>query len=162
MENKGRKSVPVLFTYRMTHDTGFAPNPYRGLCTLVTCKPEIRKTATVGDWIVGIGSTAAKCTAVRDRLIFAMKVSRKLTLRECDAFTSRSLRGKIPDMRSRNPKKRVGDSIFDFSTNPPKPRRSRHYGNEEALRKDLKSKFALLSDHFFYFGDHAISIPRRL
>jgi hypothetical protein len=33
-----------LFTYKMTHDSGFAPNPFYDILTLATCKPGIRKT----------------------------------------------------------------------------------------------------------------------
>lgn len=32
-----------LYAYKMTHDTGFAPNPYFGVCTLACCKPRIRR-----------------------------------------------------------------------------------------------------------------------
>lgn len=32
-----------IFTYIMTDDRGFAPNPYFGLCTLACCKPKIRR-----------------------------------------------------------------------------------------------------------------------
>nr|WP_269667332.1 hypothetical protein [Polaromonas naphthalenivorans] len=28
----------------MTHDSGFAPNPFHGTLTLATCKPGIRRT----------------------------------------------------------------------------------------------------------------------
>lgn len=42
------------FFYILKHDSGFAPNPFYGFCTLATCKPEIRKQAEVGDWIVGL------------------------------------------------------------------------------------------------------------
>jgi hypothetical protein len=162
MDKTVRESEPVLFTYRVTHDTGFAPNPYWGICTLVTCKPRIRTAASVGDWVAGIGSRVAKCRSVRNRLIFAMRVSEKMTLREYDAFTSRNLRGKIPDLQSRNPKKRIGDAIFDFSMRSPKLRPSRHSGNRKALKKDLDGRYALLSDHFFYFGENAISVPHSL
>lgn len=32
-----------IYTYIMTDDYSFAPNPYFGLCTLACCKPKIRK-----------------------------------------------------------------------------------------------------------------------
>lgn len=38
-----------LFSYIVTHDAGFAPNPFWGYCTLACCKPAIRRTANVGD-----------------------------------------------------------------------------------------------------------------
>ena len=41
----------------MTEDSGFAPHVDRRgtYLTLATCKPMIRKTARIGDWIVGVG-----------------------------------------------------------------------------------------------------------
>lgn len=48
-----------LYRYVMTYDTGLAPNPYHGYCTLALCKPQIRRTAQVGDWIMGFGSVSA-------------------------------------------------------------------------------------------------------
>ena len=43
-----------LYSYIITEDTGFSPNPFWGCCTLADCKPEIRRNAKVGDWIVGL------------------------------------------------------------------------------------------------------------
>src|SRR5262245_31415483 len=42
-----------LYSYVVARDYGFAPNPFYGFCTLATCKPDIRRTADIGDWIVG-------------------------------------------------------------------------------------------------------------
>ncbi|GAB5456544.1 MAG: hypothetical protein Hens2KO_27730 [Henriciella sp.] len=44
-----------LYRYVIDHDKGFAPNPFFNLCSLACCKPRIRKSATVGDVIVGFG-----------------------------------------------------------------------------------------------------------
>ena len=44
-----------LYSYVMIYDTGFAPNPFWGYCTLATCKPGIRRPAEQGDWIIGSG-----------------------------------------------------------------------------------------------------------
>jgi hypothetical protein len=53
----GQRLVAMrLFAYKMTHDTGFAPNPFHGACTLATCKPQIRLHKRVGDWIAGFTS----------------------------------------------------------------------------------------------------------
>jgi hypothetical protein len=41
-----------IYRYVLMHDTGMAPNPRGGLVTLGTCKPEIRKRAREGDWVV--------------------------------------------------------------------------------------------------------------
>ncbi|MFH1865797.1 MAG: hypothetical protein ABIK85_07930, partial [Candidatus Eisenbacteria bacterium] len=37
-----------LFSYIVARDYGFAPNPFCGVCTLATCKPKIRESASVG------------------------------------------------------------------------------------------------------------------
>ncbi|MBC6697349.1 Nmad2 family putative nucleotide modification protein [Hymenobacter puniceus] len=46
----------ALYSYVLRFDTGDAPNPYGGVCTLAVCKPAIRRTAQIGDWILGTGS----------------------------------------------------------------------------------------------------------
>lgn len=53
-------------------DSGFAPNPYWGYCTLATCKPLIRRTAKPGDWVIGVGSKAGVGSG---KLVYAMHVS---------------------------------------------------------------------------------------
>jgi hypothetical protein len=42
-----------IYRYVLAYDLGMAPNPRRGLITLATCKPELRKTARIGDWVIG-------------------------------------------------------------------------------------------------------------
>ncbi len=60
-----------LYSYIVVHDTGFAPNPFWGYCTLAACTPNhagIR--AKEDDWIIG---TETKKKG--NKLIFAMKIS---------------------------------------------------------------------------------------
>lgn len=40
-------------SYIITRDYGFAPNPFHGVLTLATCKPRIRASAQVGDYLIG-------------------------------------------------------------------------------------------------------------
>ena len=44
---------PDLFSYTVDTDSGFAPNPFGGICTLACCKPKIRQSANVQDWVIG-------------------------------------------------------------------------------------------------------------
>ena len=37
------KQRTIVYEYVMTSDSGFAPNPFHGTCTLACCKPKIRK-----------------------------------------------------------------------------------------------------------------------
>ena len=68
-----------LFVYVVVHDTGFAPNPFSGYCTLATCKPGIRRSARVGDWIAGIGSVQR---GQEGKLVFAMRVAETMCFDE--------------------------------------------------------------------------------
>lgn len=52
MKNKRSK----LYSYKMTDDSGFAPNPYHGILTLATCKPRMRHNTQVGNWVAGFTS----------------------------------------------------------------------------------------------------------
>ena len=68
-----------FFSYVLTRDYGFAPNPFNGICTLATCKPRIRKVAVAGDWIFGTSSVRS---GKRPCLVYAMKVSEKITFNQ--------------------------------------------------------------------------------
>jgi len=84
-----------------------------------------------------------------------------LTMAEYDSFCQHKLSKKIPNWRSRDYRRRMGDCIYDFSSKPePKLRWSVH---SEANRiRDLGGENALLSNYFFYFGDHPIKLPDSL
>ncbi|MDI1484715.1 hypothetical protein [Polyangium sp. y55x31] len=157
--------MPDLYSYCIPYDDGAAPNPYWGVCTLVICKPAIRRSARVGDWIVGTGSKHARLgngttQDMSGRVVYAMKVTEKMTMAEYDSFTRTKLRQKVPAWSSQDRRRRVGDSIYDYSTNLPTQRRGVHKpANAET---DRRGKYALLSTHFYYFGDKAIPLKSTL
>lgn len=145
-----------LFSYIVTHDSGFAPNPFHGVCTLACCKPSIRRTASVGDWIVGL-------TPKKDgyRLVYAMRVQDALTFE--DYWRHPKFRKKRPaGARDR------GDNIYQplagggFQQLP--SGHSHRDGSENAKTKDrdLGGENVLISDDFVYFGSEAIKLPRQL
>lgn len=149
-----------LFSYCIPYDDGAAPNPYWGWCTLVICKPRIRRVAMEGDWIAGTGSQHSPIGDASGKLVHAMRVTKKMTMPEYDEYVRTHLPGKVPDWWSEDPSRRVGDAIYDFSTSPPTLRPSVHdEGNQD---RDLGGRCALLSDDFYYFGDHPVEIPRHL
>ena len=97
----------TLFSYRITHDTGAAPNPFWGVCTLVICKPRIRLAAQVGDWIVGTGSANSPIRDISDSVVYAMRVSQKMTMREYDTYTQQFLPQKVAKWFDRDPRRRL-------------------------------------------------------
>ncbi len=72
-----------LFTYVVARDYGFAPNPFYGYCTLATCKPQIRSTASIGHWVIGTGVKTKYDLA--GHLIYAMKVDEVTLFRKEDS-----------------------------------------------------------------------------
>ena len=65
-----------LFSYKMTNDNGFAPNPFHGFLTLANCKPLMIKSKKVGDWIAGFTSKKLnKDELGKEKLVYLMKVT---------------------------------------------------------------------------------------
>lgn len=147
-----------LFSYCIPVDDGAAPNPFWGICTLTICKPVIRRVANVGDWIVGVGSKNVNGDDFSGKIVYAMQITQKMTLKEYDQFCRDQLPEKIADINNSDQRIKLGDCIYDYSNGePPSQRLGVH--NAKNFERDLGGQFALLSDHFYYFGDQAIDIP---
>jgi len=155
-----------LYSYILRIDDGAAPNPFWNTCTLTICKPAIRRTAQIGDWVIGTGS---KNTSLRDNvkvdfshsIVYAMKVTDKKSLRDYDMYCRQSLKNKIPNWRTTDWRLRMGDCIYDYSGGrEPTLRKAVH--NEKNRHRDLSGQNALLSDHFYYFGEAAVPLPTEL
>lgn len=149
-----------LFVYVVRHDSGFAPNPFFGYCTLATCKPGIRKSAQKGDWIAGVGSKQKGQTG---KLVYAMKVEEMMSF---DTYwdDSRFL-VKRPHL-SGSLKLRNGDNIYHrptvcdswiqedgcHSNDDGSP-------NYDHIERDTSISRVLISQEFVYYGKSAVDIP---
>jgi len=150
-----------LYSYCIPYDDGAAPNPFWGVCTLTICKPTIRRTASIGDWVIGTGAKNVRHHGdLSNKLVYAMKVTDKMTLEEYDRYCRKHIPERIPDWNDRDPKRRLGDCIYDYSSGIPIQREGVH--NEGNKEKDLGGEYALLSDHFYYFGDKPLDLPPEL
>jgi hypothetical protein len=149
-----------LFSYRIPVDDGAAPNPFWGRCTLVICKPKLRRAAAIDDWIVATGSKNSPVGDKSAHLVYAMQVAKKLTMQEYDDYARAQLPEKIPDIRHRDPRRRLGDAIYDFARMPPTLRPGVH--TEDNRATDLRGEFALIADEFCYFGKLAVPLPDAL
>jgi hypothetical protein len=155
-----------LYSYVLRIDNGAAPNPFWNVCTLTICKPAIRRTASIDDWVIGTGSknTRLKNNVVADfsdSIVYAMKVTDKKALSDYDEYCGLHLPTKIPDWRTTDWRRRMGDCIYDYSAGTePIMRKAVH--NEGNRKTDLSGKNALLSTHFYYFGEAAIPLPTDL
>lgn len=156
---------PRLFSYCIPIDDGAAPNPYWGICTLAICKPRIRSQARIGDWVAGVGAKHAKtgdrsAADFSGKLVYAMRVTKVLAMRDYDAWTRSYCPNKVPNWTDADARRRLGDSIYDFSTAEPRLRESVHLPENRGT--DLQGHNVLMSDHFFYFGSAAVQLPDEL
>ena len=147
-----------LYSYVIARDYGFAPNPFYGVCTLATCKPVIRKSVEVGDWVIGTGS---KQNGLEGKLIFAMKVEETLSYTEY--WNHPDYQRKKPNLRG-SLKQAFGDNIYHKDHQGWVQANSHHsfeHGqpNDENLCHDTQSDRVLIGKTFAYWGGGAYNIP---
>lgn len=151
--------MPGLYVYVVPYDGGGAPNPFHGFCTLATCKPQIRKKAQVGDWVVGI---SPKQKGKNRRLVYAMRVKEILTYDEY--WDDPRFRHKRPKWTN-IPKERCGDNYYHRSSDGSWIQEPGYHSNEDGsqnmyhTRKDTKVNRVLISKAFAYYGNNSIEIP---
>lgn len=152
----------MLYSYVVTRDFGFAPNPFGEYCTLATCKPGIRKSASIGDWVIGTGSTEQPIR-MGNHIIYAMQVTEKMSFSQY--WLDPKFNDKKPVMNG-SLKQKYGHNIyyFDERLNQLVQVNSHHSlddgsTNEKNYARDTKGLFVLISNNFWYFGEKAPVIP---
>ncbi len=151
-----------VYSYVVRYDSGFAPNPFYGYCTLATCKPDIRRNANKGDWIIGSGSNE-KGIRRGGYLVYAMRVTDHLTFDEY----SRDARFKSKQpYRTGSRKQSCGDNIYfrDTPKSDWQQRDSFHTlksgrPNPKHIKRDTGVDRVLISEDFIYFGGQGPKFP---
>lgn len=150
-----------MFSYVVARDYGFAPNPFGGFCTLATCKPEIRRLAQIGDWIVGTGSA----TRERDgHLVYAMKVAEAISFNEY--WFDPRFQAKKPTLTA-SKKLAFGDNIYCRDGQAWKQEDSHHSHadgspNQANITNDCQVNRVLVGTEFAYWGGQGPKIPASL
>ena len=149
-----------MFSYVVRYDFGFAPNPFHGFCTLATCKPQIRRTASIGDWVVGTGSAENKLTG---HLVYAMQVSEAKSYD--DYWDDLRFVSKRPNLRG-SLIQAFGDNIYHKGTAGWVQANSRHSNvdgspNHDHIKKDTSAPRVLIGTEFFYWGGTGPKIPKK-
>ena len=152
-----------IYSYVVRYDSGFAPNPYYGYCTLATCKPEIRKAAKINDWVIGVGSASQKIKQ-GGRLVYAMKISEVLNFNKY--FNDPRFQNKKPIING-SMKQVRGDNIYAKENKHWSQLNSFHSQedgspNSDHIKKDTKVDRVLVSEHYRYFGADGPKIPHDL
>ena len=167
-------SGPRLRSYKLTHDSGFAPNPFFGSLTLATCKPGIRRSAGIGEWVAGFTSAVLCGDPVGgERLVYLMKIAERMSIAEY--FGDPRFAVKKPVTDSGSEPRRHGDNIYrplgPGAVEPSEFEQLRndhhwdHRGDCEdstSKRRDIGGHNVLDAREFAYFGRSALEIPAAL
>ncbi|MGS1116516.1 Nmad2 family putative nucleotide modification protein [Castellaniella sp. UC4447_H14] len=147
------------------YDSGFAPNPFGSFCTLATCKASIRRSAKVGDWLVGSGSNA-KAVLRGGYLVYAMRVTEAMGFQ---AYNDDPRFSKKKPYRRGSRKQSCGDNIYFHDATCTKwLQRDSFHSNKDGglhpkhMRIDTGSDRVLISDDYVYFGGYGPAIPKHL
>jgi len=180
--------MKILF-YKLTYDTGFAPNPFGDYLTLATCTPNhARANLEVGDYIIGIESqelankrkNAGWRQNVEQSLIYIAKVDEILKLDEYfkdERFSYKKYQ------KSGDWTKRRGDNVYYIENDTWKWIRGHDHDvnleseklffkredfdnkwqNEKekygVILQDIRGNRVFISKDFSYFGDMYIETP---
>ena len=146
-----------LYSYVITRDYGFAPNPFWNICSLATCKPQIRERALMGDWVAGFGGAN---TAISHKMVFFMRVDEISTFDEY--WEDPRFLVKRPRFDG-NYQQCYGDNIYHHIGNEWMQENSHHSYvdgiNQNNLLHDTRIDRVLLSFYYWYFGENAIELP---
>lgn len=144
-----------IYRYIIRHDAGTAPNPYDAWCTLAICKPAIRRTAVVGDWIVGFHAAPIE----RGHVIYAMRVAESLTFAEYWRDSRFSMRK--PSKLNAHP-----DNFYKPVLRPDGSeyliQAPNHVHDKGCAERDVSGGRVLVSKQFWYFGNQSTEMDKRL
>lgn len=142
-----------LCTYVVTTDTGLAPNPYWGWCSLAVCTPNHQGTRlTPGDWIAGCLDKSRG-----HRFLYAMEVEEILGLD--DYFHDLRFESKKPNLRG-DWKDRCGDNFYSRANDGSwVQHRNRYHLDERAKTQDTRFARVFIARRFWYRGKSATRAP---
>lgn len=169
---KGAKDDVKMWSYKLTYDTMFAPNPLHGFLTLATCKPRIRQSpnSKKGTWIAGwtactlhnsplLNDKVEYCKRGEEKLIYLAQIDEVLTL---DEYWEKYPQKRPSNLQDKNSASYYGDNIYHKDSNGEiiQAKNSGDHGEECKHRDYEYGKNALICKKFFYFApDKRLSIP---
>lgn len=147
-----------MWSYRIVHDKQFAPNPFKGVLTLATCKPLIRrsKESESGVWLAGFAAYSVKDglrpKKGRELLIYLAKISEVMTMQ--DYWT------KYPQKRAQKCgeefEEYYGDNIYDENLHLVNDNHHKDWD----FKRDISGKNVLICKEFYYFApDSRLVVP---
>lgn len=150
-----------LYSYVVARDYGFAPNPFYGVCTLATCKPNIRRVAKVGDWVIGTGSSENRKTGY---LVLVMRVTETMSYNQY--WTDERFAQKKPNLRG-SKKQAFGDNIYFEDGKEVWQQADSHHSYQGGkanlfnIKNDTQTNRILISTDYAYWGGSGPKIPEK-
>jgi hypothetical protein len=129
-----------VYRYVIVTDNGLAPCIDDGLLTLCVCKPMIRLSANVNDWIIAFGSK--RTFGPERQLVYAAKITKKCPMVDYIEIGKNRL-----------------DSLYELKDGELQHNGSSHHRKCSNQKNDLKGKYCLISENFWYFGKNALPLP---
>jgi hypothetical protein len=129
-----KPKAPRVYRYVVTHDSGFAPCFESGVCTLACCKPNIRRSAVEGDWVLGFAPRKQGDA----QLLYAMRVGEVLD------FKSYAKRARF---------RRRRDNIYQPNGSGGFRRVAAHdtHSDPRSQARDLRGCNVLIADQWWHF-----------
>jgi len=142
-----------LCSYIVREDTGLAPNPFWGFCTLAVCTPNHQGSwLETGDWIAGFLDKSRGY-----RFLYAMEISEILDLDEY--FQDLRFSAKKPNLRGCW-KERCGDNFYSRGSDGTWIQHRNRFHLDDGLKKqDTKYARVFIGHRFWYRGSSAASVP---
>ncbi len=170
-QNPQRAAMARFLVFKMINDSGIAPcvtpptKSYWALLSFALCKPAIRRSASIGDYVIGLSSKSIAKTDdyPLDSIIFCAKVDRKL---RGEYYYPRDGQADTSEYRCQI------DRIYPYNEASGRysmiPNQTGH--TESNMSKDIgeyssdkehsyKNSWVLLSSDFRYVGKSAHKIP---
>jgi hypothetical protein len=149
--------VPKVCAYVMRFDSGLAPNPFYGVCTLGLCTPNhSRADIWPGDWIIGLPSAQIRREMGSQgwRMFYAMQVDERMGL---DAYY------RDPRFQSKIPKRggslieQRGDNFHRWDGQ--RLIHTNESTEHEGFTSDISGDRVFIANRFWYFGKDAVVLP---
>jgi Nucleotide modification associated domain 2 len=142
--DRGDDHMSLIWRYSLVHDTGLAPCIDDDILTLTVCKPDIRKAASKGDWVIGFVTAKVR----RGLVAWVGRVSDIMTMGE---YGNR-FAGRTDALYKLDGYAWGGSEILRHL-------QSAHHADEKSQATDRKGKNALVFDPFWYWGTNAVDAP---
>jgi hypothetical protein len=144
-----------LCSYIVKSDTGLAPNPFWGYCTLALCTPNhMGIWLEAGDWVIGVTRKDRG-----NRLIYAMEVDERIHFN--DYFNDPRFKRKKPNVDG-TWRQRCGDNQYYLDESGKWcSLLSYHHDTYDQQLQDTKRPYAFIGRKFYYFGENAVDLPKQ-